>query len=101
MSKTCTFRTLLTVILVTLFSLAGLGSVLTVEIVNFADTVKYQKQADKEEIKKEKPQDKQQPDKPVIKEVPKARKKTRPQVVAKPIIKIKPIKIIRPKIKKP
>ncbi|MEJ7560329.1 MAG: hypothetical protein WKF66_18615 [Pedobacter sp.] len=40
-------------------------------------------------------------DKPDIKEVPKSRKQSRPAVVSKPNVKIKPIKIMRPKIKKP
>jgi hypothetical protein len=41
------------------------------------------------------------PDKPDIREVPKARRQSRPTVVAKPNVRIKPIKIIRPRIKKP
>jgi hypothetical protein len=41
------------------------------------------------------------PDKPDIKEVPKSRKQSRPAVVSKPNVKIKPIKIVRPKIRKP
>ncbi|MBC7654800.1 MAG: hypothetical protein H7098_10045 [Oligoflexus sp.] len=101
MNYTYTIRTLFKAILVSLFPLAGLGNVLPVKIVNLTDTVKYQKKNDKEEIKKEDPQDKQQPNKPPIIKVPKARKQERPQVVIKPNIKIKPIKIIRPNIKKP
>lgn len=101
MSKTRMFSTLLSVILVTLFPLAGWGSVLPAKIVNLTDTSRTQKQDDKEEVKKEKTQEKKQPDKPIIKEVPKARKQVRPKVVGKPAVKIKPIKVIRPKIKKP
>jgi hypothetical protein len=41
------------------------------------------------------------PNKPDIKEVPKSRKQSRPAVVSKPNVKIKPIKIVRPKIRKP
>jgi hypothetical protein len=50
---------------------------------------------------KEKPNPKQEPKKPDIIAVPKARKQTRPPVVMKPNIKVKPIKVIRPKIKRP
>ncbi|TKC60198.1 hypothetical protein FBD94_14905 [Pedobacter hiemivivus] len=49
---------------------------------------------------KEKSNPKQAPNKPDIREVPKARKQSRPPVV-KPNIKVKPIKVIRPKIKRP
>lgn len=101
MSKRCTFRTVLSVILVTLFPLVGRGNVLPIKTVNLTDTTRTQKQDDKEEVKKEKPQEKKQPDKPIIKEVPKARKQVRPKVIGKPAVKIKPIKVIRPKIKKP
>lgn len=59
------------------------------------------KQDDKKADKKEKPEQKPDVDKPIIKEVPKARKQSRPIIVAKPNVKIKAIKIIRPKIKKP
>ena len=59
------------------------------------------KQDDKKIGKKEKPDQKPDVDKLIIKEVPKARKQSRPIIVAKPNVKIKAIKIIRPKIKKP
>ncbi|TCC97810.1 hypothetical protein [Pedobacter hiemivivus] len=49
---------------------------------------------------KEKPTNNPSPDKADIREVPKARKQARPPVV-KPNIKVKPIKVIRPKIKRP
>ncbi len=101
MSKRCTFRTLLRLILVSLVPLAGWGDVLPAKITNLNDTVKHQKQDDKEEVKKEKPQEKKQPDKPVIKTVPKARKHVRPKVVGKPTVIIKPVKVVTPEIKKP
>lgn len=42
-----------------------------------------------------------EPDQEDIIEVPKARKQARPGVVNKPAAKVKPIKVARPKIKKP
>jgi hypothetical protein len=65
------------------------------------DTVPTLRQEEKKEKGKEKPDNKQEPNKPDVREVPKARKQSRPPVVAKPNIKVKPIKVIRPKIKKP
>jgi hypothetical protein len=65
------------------------------------DTARYGRQEDQKDKGKEKSDQKPVPDKPVIKEVPKARRQTRPPVVVKPNIKVKPIKIIRPRIKKP
>jgi hypothetical protein len=73
---------------------------------NLMDTAKYQLQDEKKDNSKQKPDnndkpnDKSGPDKPDIREVPKARKQARPPVV-KPNIKVKPIKVIRPKIKRP
>jgi hypothetical protein len=101
MNNTSTIRILLKTILISLFPLAGWANVLPIKIVILTDTVKTQKQNDKEEIKKEDPKDKQPENKPTIIKVPKARKQERPQIIVKPIIKIKPIKIIRPNIKKP
>ena len=60
-----------------------------------------QQQDEKKDENKEKQDPKQQPDKPDIREVPKARNQSRPPVVAKPNIKAKPVKVIRPKIKRP
>ncbi|MBO9674130.1 MAG: hypothetical protein J7577_11840 [Sphingobacteriaceae bacterium] len=40
------------------------------------------------------------PEEPIIKEVPKAKRQVKPMMV-KPNVKIKPIKIIKPRIKKP
>lgn len=94
-------RTLLNLIFVALLPLAGYANVVPIEIVNLTDTIKVQKQDDKKETKKEKTQEKKRSGNPVIVEVPKARKQTRPQVIVKPKINIKPIKIIRPRIKKP
>ncbi|SMC94482.1 hypothetical protein [Pedobacter africanus] len=59
---------------------------------------KKEKRSEKAEPK-EKP-DQQEPVKPDIREVPKARKQSRPPVV-KPNVKAKPIKVVRPNIKRP
>ena len=59
----------------------------------------YQQQDEKKDKSKEKPN--QEPNKPDVREVPKARKQSRPPVVAKPKIKVKPIKVVRPNIKRP
>lgn len=59
------------------------------------------KQVDEKTAKQKKEVEKTDVPKSEIKEVPKARKQSRPAVVAKPNVKIKPIKINRPKIKKP
>lgn len=59
------------------------------------------KQDDKKPAKQKKEAEKTEVPKSEIKEVPKARKQSRPTVVAKPNVKIKPVKINRPKIKKP
>lgn len=64
-------------------------------------TIAYQRQDNKKEESKVKPDNQQKPNKPDIAEVPKARKQTRPPVVVKPNIKVKPIKVIRPNIKRP
>jgi len=59
------------------------------------------KQDTRKSDKKEKPPQKVEVKKTDIKEVPKARKQSRPAVVAKPKVKVKPVKIVRPKIRKP
>lgn len=80
---------------------------LTKNFICLSDTTRYQRQDEKKDRRKEtsdnkeKPNNKQEPSKPDIPEVPKARKQSRPPVVAKPNIKVKPIKVIRPKIKRP
>jgi hypothetical protein len=67
-------------------------------VLNQQEKKQEEKQQDSRKSgKNEKPD----PDKPDIKEVPKARKQSRPEVVVKPNIKVKPIKIIRPKIRRP
>lgn len=62
------------------------------------DSIKPQQE--KQEDKKTKTNTKTQEKKPEITTVPKARKQTRPTVV-KPKVIVKPIKVIKPKIKKP
>lgn len=65
------------------------------------DTEKYQRQDEKKEKSKKNLDIKDKPvNKQAIKEVPKARKQSRPLVV-KANIKVKPIKVIRPHIKRP
>ena len=66
-----------------------------------SDTARYQRQDTKKDKSKEKPESKPQPDKPDIREVPKARNQGRPPIVVKPNVKVKPIKVIRPNIKRP
>ena len=56
------------------------------------------KKQDKE--KKDKQPENQKPEPLQIKEVPKAKKQVKPMAV-KPNVKVKPIKIIKPKIKRP
>lgn len=56
------------------------------------------KKQDKE--KKDKQSENQKPEPLPIKEVPKAKKQLKPMAV-KPNVKVKPIKIIKPKIKRP
>lgn len=66
-----------------------------------ADIARLQEQDKKNDKAQEKQHPEQQPEKTDIREVPKARKQSRPPVVAKPNIKAKPVKVIRPKIKRP
>jgi len=71
-------------------------------------TISYIKQEPQQEKVKQdnkKAEKKQQPEQPQIKdvqikEVPKARRQLKPMAV-KPNVKVKPIKIIKPKIKRP
>lgn len=56
---------------------------------------------EKRDRKEKKQEPRQATEKPDIREVPKARRQTRPPVVVKPNIKPKPVKVIRPKIKRP
>ena len=64
---------------------------------SYQDKKTSKAQQDKKIDRQEVDPDKQAPQKPEIKEVPKARKQLKPAAV-KP--KVKPVKIIRPKIKK-
>jgi hypothetical protein len=58
-------------------------------------------QEEKKQVKENKPKDRQKPTTtPEIKHIPKARKQAKPTMV-KPHINVKPIKVIRPKIKRP
>ncbi|MCZ4244250.1 hypothetical protein [Pedobacter punctiformis] len=65
-------------------------------------TIAPDQSQEKKKKKSSEKQDKaQQPEiDPTIKQVPKARKQLKPAAI-KPAIKVKPIKIIRPKIKRP
>lgn len=67
------------------------------------DQERQEKKQDDKKGDRKKSDKKDKPDHPKedIPEVPKARKQSRPEVVPKPNVKVKPIKVIRPKIKKP
>lgn len=82
----------------------AIAHVLQNKVVLLTDTNRFQRQDEKKEKKEksdEKTANKQEPNKPEIREVPKARKQSRPPVVVKPNIKVKTIKVIRPNIKRP
>lgn len=96
MDKPFTFKLLIGSTFILLFPVITLAYV-SPEKTIAGNSVSYQEQ----DPKKEKMETKQVPDKPDIGKVPKARKQSRPPVVVKPNIKPKPVKIIRPKIKKP
>ncbi|TQM50824.1 hypothetical protein BDE36_2587 [Arcticibacter tournemirensis] len=64
-------------------------------IASLQDKKKQDKKNDKKKDKGD-----QKPDQPEVKEVPKSRKQERPTVVPKPDVKVKPVKVNRPKIKK-
>lgn len=53
-----------------------------------------------DKVKKDKQPENQKPEPLQIKEVPKAKRQVKPMAV-KPNVKVKPIKIIKPKIKRP
>lgn len=59
-----------------------------------------QEQEEKQEKNKKKPDVKSDGERTDIREVPKARRQFRPPVVVKPTVRAKPVKIIRPKIKR-
>ena len=67
------------------------------------DTTRQQTKPDQQEKGKAKDKKAEQPapQKPDVVAVPKARKQSRPKVVKPVVVKVKPIKVIRPKIKKP
>lgn len=106
MDRPFTFKVLLTSILILVLPAlvwANASSITVPHLLtnnNLTDTVRQQQQDEKKDKSKEKQDLKQQPEKPDIREVPKARKQSRPPVV-KPNIKAKPVKVIRPKIKRP
>jgi outer membrane biosynthesis protein TonB len=84
-------------------AIAPLSGVFAVQQDSTALTVSNQqeeliKKQDKE--KKDKQPENQKPEPLQIKEVPKAKKQLKPMAV-KPNVKVKPIKIIKPKIKRP
>ncbi|MES2827635.1 MAG: hypothetical protein V4687_05765 [Bacteroidota bacterium] len=89
MGNSFVFRRCLVSILIILSS--GFSLAAQTEVITLTPNTQQQK----------KKQEEKGPEKPVVKEVPKARKQARPAVVVKPKVKVKPIKIIRPKIKKP
>jgi len=97
------------VTIILLFVLSTNSSVLAAKSLAPNANAQYQeekKQDDKKEVDEKASKQKKEVEKPSvskteIKEVPKARKQSRPAVVAKPNIKVKPVKINRPKIKKP
>ncbi|MDQ0967935.1 outer membrane biosynthesis protein TonB [Flavobacterium sp. W4I14] len=84
-------------------AIAPLSGVLAMQQDSTAFTVSNQqeeliKKQDKE--KKDKQPENQKPEPLQIKEVPKAKRQVKPMAV-KPNVKVKPIKIIKPKIKRP
>jgi len=81
-------------------SLRGYPALQDVMVVNASN--KQQDQDKEKQLQKSQEQKKlnQKPDKLEIKEVPKAKRQVKPAAV-KPNIKVKPIKIIKPKIKRP
>ncbi len=88
------------------FSINGLAATLHVPYESHnrltlnVDSLANQQEKTKDKKSKEKSQEKQQAKKPEIETVPKARKQTRP-IVVKPKAIVKPIKVIKPRIKKP
>lgn len=86
------------------FTLAGAFPVLVLaeQSVPESSMLSFPQDKDKQDKKNDKKKDKgdQKPDQPEVKEVPKSRKQERPTVVPKPDVKVKPVKVNRPKIKK-
>ena len=104
MNRSFIFRTLLTAIFI-LALLPVTQAKVPEKSVFLTDTAGYKRQDEKKDKNKQKTApkektDQQLPDKPDIIEVPKARRQSRPPVI-KPNVKAKPIKVIRPNIKRP
>ncbi|NQX39988.1 hypothetical protein SAMN05421820_106391 [Pedobacter steynii] len=98
MGNTSLFRTLLNIIIILLLP-ASLWAITPMhDKVAIRDSLSRRQQ----EKEKKKTEDKGGPEQniPDIREIPKAKKQSRP-VIVKPNIKGKPIKVIRPKIKRP
>lgn len=97
MGSTFIFRTLLNIILILLLPIS-LWAITPMYDKEVRDSLSRQQQ----EKEKKKSEDKGKPEQniPDIREIPKAKKQSRP-VIVKPNIKGKPIKVIRPKIKRP
>jgi hypothetical protein len=95
MGSTFIFRTLLNIILILLLPIS-LWAITPMYDKEVRDSLSRQQQ------EKKKSEDKGKPEQniPDIREIPKAKKQSRP-VIVKPNIKGKPIKVIRPKIKRP
>lgn len=73
-------------------------SIISFSISFFNNTTLFGQDKPKQEIAKQ--SSKPSVDKAKIKEIPKAKKQVKP-IAVKPNIKVKPIKIVKPKIKKP
>jgi hypothetical protein len=95
MGSTFIFRTLLNIIVILLLPIS-LWAITPMYDKELRDSLSPQRQ------EKKKSEDKGKPEQnvPDIREIPKAKKQSRP-VIVKPNIKGKPIKVIRPKIKRP
>jgi hypothetical protein len=78
----------------------GISAPILLKKIAVTDTTAKQENPVQKEKGREKQDEKPIAQKPEVITVPKARKQSRPTVV-KPNIKVKPIKVIRPKIKKP
>ena len=94
------FKFLISCCLLLSISLRGYSAPQDVMVINASN--KQQDQDKEKQLQKGQEQKKsdQKPDKPEIKEVPKAKRQVKPTAV-KPNIKVKTIKIIKPKIKRP
>jgi len=92
------FRTLLALIFTVTLSTASWSSPFVFKL----DTPQQERNKQDEKAGNKAAQtQKAEPEKLDIKEVPKSKKQSRPKVVSKPNVKVKSIKVVRPKIKKP